>query len=482
MMKTRLYFSFALTTLWLTQGFCDNQTATTSPIYPGSELPFEIQIEQADFSLPLGVHSGASAIYQNKWLLIAGRTNGLHGFGPGNNNFPPNQQNTTVFVIDPIKKKVYTRSLLDPSSGLTQSQIDLLSVTSPQSAQKDEMLYITGGYGVDTSTGLFSTKPSLTAINIPGLIHWVTHPLSNKTAVENIRQIFDPICQVTGGYMALNGDVALLMLGQNFTGFYQDSSNGAYTQQIRRFKIKDDGKSLSIFAKNPSPLNPDPNYRRRDLNIMPIVQKSCKGHPYSKESHRLQYDYVALSGVFTETTGIWTVPIRISNKGVPSMADPSLSSTFKQGMNNYVSATIGLFSKCTGDMYSILLGGISYGYFQNGQFLTDDEFPFINQVSTVLLNSQGEFSQYLMSAQYPLIPSTASNPGNPLLFGAGADFFPAPHTKTYPNGVFPMELIQKEPIVLGYIVGGIQSTLPNTNVISDSAASPYIFRVTIKRK
>ena len=33
--------------------------------------------------------------------------------------------------------------------------------------------------------------------------------------------------------------------------------------------------------------------------------------------------------------------------------------------------------------------------------------------------------------------------------------------------------------MIGYIVGGIMSTLPNTNVRSDTAASPYIFKVTL---
>jgi hypothetical protein len=33
--------------------------------------------------------------------------------------------------------------------------------------------------------------------------------------------------------------------------------------------------------------------------------------------------------------------------------------------------------------------------------------------------------------------------------------------------------------VVGFIVGGIQSTLPNTTAESDSAASPYIFTVTL---
>ena len=37
----------------------------------------------------------------------------------------------------------------------------------------------------------------------------------------------------------------------------------------------------------------------------------------------------------------------------------------------------------------------------------------------------------------------------------------------------------RAPVAVGYIVGGIQSTLPNTNTTSDSAASPYVFTVTL---
>ena len=106
------------------------------------------------------------------------------------------------------------------------------------------------------------------------------------------------------------------------------------------------------------------------------------------------------------------------------MADPSLPGTFKQGMNNYVAPTLGLYST-SGNMYTVVLGGISFGYFANGVFQTDGELPFINQVTTIRIDPQGVYTQYLMDAEYPLIRSTGSNPGNPLLFGAGAAFFPS---------------------------------------------------------
>jgi hypothetical protein len=51
--------------------------------------------------------------------------------------------------------------------------------------------------------------------------------------------------------------------------------------------------------------------------------------------------------------------------------------------------------------------------------------------------------------------------------------------RTYKNGVLKYDTLGSDPIVVGYIIGGIQSTLPNTNFSTDTAASPYIFKVTL---
>ena len=83
-----------------------------------------------------------------------------------------------------------------------------------------------------------------------------------------------------------------------------------------------------------------------------------------------------------------------------------------------------------------------------------------------------------MDNQFPVIPSTGSNPGNTLLFGAGANFLPASGVPLYSNNVVQLDKIKK-PTVIGYVVGGIMSTVPNTNFESDSTASPYIFEIIL---
>lgn len=449
-----------------------NQTETISPIQNGANLPFQVSVELADFALPNGYHSGAPAVYEGKWLLLAGRTNGLHGFGP-TNNFPPSAQNTVVYVVDPATGLVYAKDLADISSGLTQAEIDLLSVTSPQSYQRKNTLYMTGGYGVDTATGLFTTKPFLTAIDIPGLMEWVINPSPTVPARAYIRYLENPIFQVTGGYMTRGeGNLTLLIFGQNFQGQYTPESNGTYIEQIRRFYIRDNGQNLSVKIKKSLPEFPDPSYRRRDLNIIPIV-RDLMGESVPA--------FVALSGVFTEAGGIWNVPVMINIDGKSEMDDPLKATTFKQGMNNYVSPVLSLYSGHYGSTYMTIFGGLSYGYFDSSGFQTDEEIPFINQITTVQYDQKAQFTQYLMDAEYPVILSTGSNPGNVLLFGAGADFIPGSHLSTYDNGVIKYDHLYKGRSLMGYIVGGIQSTLPNTNNSSDSAASPYIFKVYIQK-
>ena len=450
-----------------------NQTDTVSPIYSGRDLPFEVSVELAEFSLPNGYHSGVNGNYDGKWLLLAGRTNGLHGFGPSD-NFPPSQQNTTVYVVEPSTGIIYSKDLSDPSSGLTQAEIDLLSVTSPQGYQKNNTLYMTGGYGVDTASGDFTTKPYLTAIDIPGLMEWVKGPNPSVPAKAHIRFLEHPIFQVTGGYMARgDGNLMLLIFGQNFLGQYTPGSNGTYTEQVRRFYIRDDGKNLSLKVKKSLPEIPDPSYRRRDLNIIPIV-RDIMGESVPS--------FVALSGVFTEAGGIWTVPVIININGKSEMDDPLKASTFKQAMNNYASPVLSMYSGRFGSTYMTLFGGLSFGYFDSTGFQTDEEIPFINQITTIQYDQKAHFTQYLMDATYPLILSSASNPGNVLLFGAGAAFIPLDHLSSYDNGVIKYDHLHKGKSLVGYIVGGIQSTVPNTSSNSDSAASPYVFKVFVQKK
>lgn len=479
--------------------FGQNQTSyVTSPL-PEDSLPFRVQIAVAPFSLPIGLQAYVSGLYKDEYVLLAGRTMGLHGFS--GDTFPAISQNTSVFVLNLTTGATVSRSLTDPSSGLTQEQIDQLSATNVLFFQGDgsNTLYMVGGYGINSATGENETKSVLTAIDLPKLIQWVKGSSKSKSAAKCLRQVSHPLLQVTGGVMwQMNPhEPALLGLGQNFQGDYiNTTSNGEYTHQFRPFQILDTGSSLSVYPY-PQPL-PNPLYRRRDLNIVPALKKTGPS---------LKQYLVSFGGVFTpgDDFGAWTIPIEIQADGSSKSLDTSNPNTFAQGMNSYTCPNVGLFSEKTGDMYTLLFGGISFLYSINGGFYSpggsfcqDSGLGFTNDVTTIRIDASGNYQQYFMNATYPTIattfgscpaptfPITCSNvtsQSSPnLLFGASATFLQVPNLPYYPNSVVALDSLGSKPVLLGYIVGGIASSAAETCSETggvDTQPSSIIFSVTL---
>jgi hypothetical protein len=445
-------------------GEAAHQTETTSPIVIGGQLPYRLELATLDFGdVPLPtLHSYAKAEWDGKWVLVGGRTNGLHGFtGGGLQNFPPAYQNRDVWVIDPVAKMQWHRSLADGGSGLGQPQIDSLSTTNMQWYQNGEQLYLTGGYGFDT-TEQFITYDTLTAIDLPELVAWTQGgPASLAGAV---RQLHDPLFQVTGGYMDAIGGRTHLVFGQNFQGGYSAGRTGIYTNQVRSFTIEDDGATLAVADTAVS--DPDPNYRRRDLNVAPMLSRGAGGE--------IVESLTAFGGVFTQTDGAWTVPVEISADGIPTMADPAAPGTFRQGMNGYTCARIGLYSAAADVMHNVMLGGISLQEFDRatGEVVSDDLLPFINQATAVVRDPSGAYTQYLLDAEFPDI---RDDQGNRLRFGANAEFFPAPGVPLYDNGTLRLDELTA-PTTIGYIYGGLMADAANGG---ETAASSFVFEVVL---
>lgn len=461
-----------------------NQTSyVTLPLREDS-LPFRLSIQQASFSLPVGLQAFAAGRYKQEWLLLSGRTFGLHGFA--GDTFPVSSQNTVAYVVNLSTGSIVSRSLTDHASKLSQEQIDQLSVTNALFFQGDgaNTLYMVGGYGFNTATQKYETKSVLTAIDIPEFIKWVKRKPKSKSAAKCLRQVSHPLLQVTGGvlHQANPHQPYLLGFGQNFIGRYVDTtSNGIYTYQIRPFQVIDTGKKLSVQPYlQPARIS---TYRRRDLNIVPVIKK---------KGPSMDQSYVALGGVFTPgiNFGAWTIPIEIASDGSSAMLDPSNPNTFAQGMNNYECPHVGLYSEKTNDMFTLLFGGISGFYSVNGgfyspggSFIEDPELGFTNDVTTIRIDSSGNYQQYFMSATFPTItPSFGTVPGPELLFGSSAVFLPSNGLPRYPNGVIALDKLGSSPILLGYIVGGIQSSMAETDSETgnvDTHASNYVFTVTL---
>ena len=451
-----------------------NQTPDLTPISLGGSLPFRVTLRPYDFGqteLPT-LHSFVAGQHDGKWLLLAGRTNGLHGFDRFNpqSNFPPQSQNRDIWVIDPVTKQSWRRSLQDASAGLNAAEVNSLSPTNTQFYQEGERLYVSGGYGVVSTnqdgTNNFGTFDTLSAIDLPEMIEWVMTGAGSAAAA--LRQVNDPIVKVTGGGMYPIGGTTHLVFGQAFDGPYTPQTNGVYTQQVRSFTIVDDGVNLAI--ENIASTAPQPDFRRRDLNVFPVLMPGA--------GPQLNEGLVALSGVFTTSNGAFTVPVEIDAIGAPTMEVPSHPATFKQGFNGYHSAKLGLFSESRGEMHEVLFGGIGVQFLDETsmQVMTDNALPFVNDITAVRIDAAGAFSQHHLG----FFPAINDLGGKRLRFGANAEFFALPGVEAYDNGVIKLDAVRQE-TTLGYIFGGLAANGPHTRGVPGvvSSASNVVFEVVL---
>lgn len=461
----------ALVLSCVANGLAQNQTSSFSPVILNGNLPYEIKLHVHDLSggkVPT-LQSFAVGSYKGEWVLVAGRTNGLHNFtNSGLKNFPPAFQNTRIWVIDPLNERTWSRSIVGGAAGLSSTEVTALSATATAFGQIGSQLYIAGGYVYDREKDNFTTFDTLTALDLPEVIDWV------KTGAgalrDHVRQTQAPFLKVAGGVMCLHGTRAFLVFGQDFEGPYKPGSNGVYTRQIRGFDIVDNGNTVKV--QNFSTNKRRDDFRRRDLNVVPFLERNKSGG--------FREGFVALSGVFLpgKTGGVWTVPVEIDKHGNPSTEEANAYGTFRQGMNNYNSATASLYSKREDESHTISFGGISLRYFNKatGAIAYDSEVPFINGITSIVRKGVGNYRQYYLG-EYPTIPNPTNN-NLPFLFGAEAAFLPVPGLKTYDNGMLDLDNIGGR-TVIGHVVGGIVAEQPNFGA---TAASNYIFTVTLEPK
>ena len=163
-----------------------------------ADLPFEVDLVERTFAAMPGLHSFAWAEHEGRWLFVAGRVDGLHGIVEF--AFPDDEANNAVWVVDRAAEQVWSRSLDE----LDDAVADPLRVTNPEYYQEGETLYVVGGYGTDSATGQMITFPTLTAVDVPGLIEAVT---TGGDLAPHLRQTTDERLAVTGGELrrGING-------------------------------------------------------------------------------------------------------------------------------------------------------------------------------------------------------------------------------------------------------------------------------------
>ena len=416
---------------------------------------FTVQIEPLVIPNAPNVHSYAWGLTTDgKWVIIGGRIDGLHQRQPFA-AFLESENNKSVYIVDPVTNQSWNTSI----GVLPTSMFEQLQATNQEFYQRNNTLYIIGGYGYSATQNDHITYDKLTAIDIDALANAV---INNSSIDPYFRQITDPNLAVTGGQLGFLNDVFYLCGGQYFEGRYNPMGPNSgpgfiqnYTDEIRSFQINDDGTNLSIV--NYSAQNDTGNLHRRDYNMVPqIFPDGTKG-------------FTMFSGVFQHSVNLpWLNTVDVKASGY------TVNSTFNQYLSQYHSATIPVYDTASNIMHTFFFGGISqYKLDTNNILVQDNNVPFVKTISKVSRFSDGSMTESNLNIEMPAF------------LGSGAAFIPINNNTNYlTDEIVDLNNLEDDLTLVGYIFGGIESSQENIIFINNgaqSSASNLAFKVYIDK-
>ncbi len=402
---------------------------------------YTVELQQISIPGAPLIHSFAFAKSDGRWLFIGGRINGLHGF-TGLTSFPKQYSNINIYVVDPNTQQTWSRNIFLDLPFAVADQFRSMNMQYIQSGNK---LYFTGGYGFDSTANGLITFPVLKVIDVSETINAV---MTGTSIAPFVRGITDSRMQVCGGELQKLGDYFYLIGGHKFTGPYRITYNDqVYTNQIKKFKINDDGVSVSI--SDYTAFTDTAQYHRRDMNVVPAI-KPDGFTPYM----------ILYGGVFKYNVNLpFLNPIYIDESGI------GVDYSFEQKMSQYTCSNMSVYDSVTQKMHTTFFGGTSL-YYQNevtNTLVYDSLVPFIKDITTLSKSPDGTSAEKVMTLKFPE------------LLGTNAKFILSDSIPQFQNGVIKLHHLDAHAFA-GYIFGGIKAQLPNNGA---SSASNYIFKVYI---
>lgn len=394
-----------------------------------------------------GIHSFAYAQNDGKWLIIGGRTDGIHPRQPFA-SFPVSDNNTDVYVVDVNTQQVWSASITSLSTGLAEQ----LQATNMNFHQVEDTLYIMGGYAFSATANDHVTFDKLTTIDVPGLMSAV---INSNGITPYFKQIQDTAFQITGGHLIHLGDTMYVVGGQSFMGRYNPMGHNTYVQkynnQVRKYVINNSGSTpvVTYYSAKTDPVH----LHRRDYNLVPhIMTDKQKG-------------YMISTGVFqTDVDLPYLYPVFVTPDTVMPRTD------FSQYLNHYHSANATFFDSANNANHHVFFGGMSQYYYENGKLIQDDAVPFVKTISRVSSNSSGDLNEYVHGEQMPG------------LIGSSSEFFLYNPAMMMDEDIFLLDRVTKDTTLVGYVVGGIASTQLNPftdNNIAATSADDKIYKVEL---
>lgn len=410
-------------------------------------FPYTIHIDSIRIPELGGLQSYAFGQHDGKWLIMGGRLDGLHRRQPWA-SFDVAGHNNQIWVIDPVHRKTWRTNI----EGFDLSLQEQLSSANMQFFQKDELLYLSGGYGFSPTKDDHITYPYLTMVDVPGTIQAI---INNAEISSFFTQVYDEKMALCGGQMNLMDGALCITGGHRFDGRYHPMNNSAYEQvyssEVRRFTVDKRTGNIQWLE----PIKEGELLRRRDFNVLPSIDEDGKE------------GFVVFSGVFRKDVDMpYLDAVTINSNGLKQVP------TFAQYYNHYHCANTSFYDATTQSMHYLFFGGIAQYYDSLGALVADNDIPFTSSISRVYQDQRGQFSEW------------KENVNLPGYLGAASEFIVNPAISSLENEVILLQDLVGDSVLIGYIYGGIHSSAANIfwiNTGRESKATELIYPVYLLR-
>lgn len=406
----------------------------------GTNPPFSLSLEKIQSPPMPGFHSFAFAQSGQYWLIVGGRTNGLHGINP-NSSFAPEDANNAMVVIDTTTWLTYSSSL----SNLTYAVADPLRSTNTQYFQDGNSLFVCGGYGRDSIQNKFVTFPVLSHIQVDSVIDAI---VNGQNISPFIKQLTDTNYRICGGELQKINNMFYLIMGHDFNGRYDQQAQSPmftqkYSNQIRVFNIQYNTGVLTsalITAREDTV-----NFHRRDLNVFPIMNNFGK-------------ELMAFGGVFKKDKDFpFLEPVQMG------ASDDSVF-IYSQIMHHYTCAGFSAYDSISQLNHITFFGGMSFNNYDEtiNTLVNDTLVPFVNDVTTFSFGNGFYFQENV----HPQLLKSLQGTNTKFVWRKDKPFIA--------DDVLHLNKLNQRTMI-GYLFGGIYSDSPNNS--PNTVANDTIWRV-----
>lgn len=420
-------------------GTVGSNNGATSDVSTGNRGPsFNIRLVQKSLSnqnLPT-LQGPIIAPFQNQLLILGGSTGAFHAF---------NSINPNLSVYDLGSKQLYSIKL--SATALPGSVIKQLESIDSQWLIDGNTLYIIGGYHVDEQSN-YTTLNTITSINVPTII---TGILQNNGSIINSAVNFNntiPQFQVTGGQLGKIGNYFYLVFGQDCEGLYC-SIKQTYTNSIYKFTATPELNSLKIVESITHESHDNSGFRRRDYNLVPILQKSFTSGNTTNEI------LLAMGGPFTQSQNnplVWDNAITFNEK-----LDYNQNFITQQA-NQYADGFLSMYSQNSATSYIATFSGLSNMYWSNNSttknLISDNTTPYGNIMGLISIPAKSSKQEF--ANKMPICLEYSSSAPCDFYMGLGAVFIPTGNY--YDNhSILQLDTLTNDDTMVGYLYGGIIS-------------------------